>query len=343
MNPNQALWEKGAMRCVLLLLSLCFAVVAFAEENGIYDHHVHLLSPALIQDWKSIGMEFGRPDEAYSDPTRLIENEHLVGAFLVSMAHLYATEDFRAILKEPNDEWRRVAAENDFIADSVAKHPAFFVGFFSVSPLADYAFDELNRCQSKPNLTGLKLHLPACGVDLNDAAHTSRLDSVLSWAATNDVPVLMHLTAGENVDLDTSLRIWNTIVRPHEKLELYVAHLGSVGGYNHSSHNILEGFRKLAEQDADFRKRAIYFDLSGAIIPEGSEEAQPTSDEQLKRLSDQIERIGVQRFLFASDYPVFSIAQTRAGIATLPISARDRERLMSNRSSRFGRRSTQSR
>ena len=46
--------------------------------------------------------------------------------FLVSMAHLYATEDFRAVFKKPGDERRLIAAENDFIKNTVTG--TFWIG-----------------------------------------------------------------------------------------------------------------------------------------------------------------------------------------------------------------------
>lgn len=313
-----------------------FKWTMWTQDPALYDHHVHVLSPTLIKHWKSVGMEFSRPDEAYSNPLPLLENEHLAGAFLISMAHLYAMEDFATVVKSPAQERQLVAAENDYIAACVAKSPERFVGFFSVSPLREYAFEELKRCQANPHLTGLKLHLPACGVDLDNAAHVQRVDNVLSWAAENDVPVLLHLSAGETIDLERSLWFWKTLIGPHAKLELSLAHLGSVGGYNDSSHNILEGYRQLAAADEKFRGRRISFDLSGAIIPAGSEEAEATTAEQCGRLAEQIERLGVERFVFASDYPVFSIRETRESLtAQLPLPAETLQKLLSNKSPRF--------
>jgi predicted TIM-barrel fold metal-dependent hydrolase len=295
-----------------------------------------MLSPRLIEDWKAMGMEFSRPDNAYSDPNFLLQSEKIAGAFLISMAHLYTTEAFGPIVESQGFERRLLAAENDYIAVCVATNPKRFFGFYSVNPLKEYAFDELTRCRANPNLTGLKLHLPACGVDLENTSHTTQLAKVLSWAADNDVPVLLHLSAGEEISLSRSLWFWETTVQPHSTLELYLAHLGSVGGYNTSSQNILHGYRRLAEERAEFRKMKIYFDLSGAIIGQGSEEGRHTTDEQCKNLSEQILRIGVERFLFASDYPVFSLSQTRDNLVQrLRLPEKEISRLLANRSCRF--------
>lgn len=325
---------------------------AFAQANGtaqadvpaqpqpslVYDHHVHVLSPRLISDWKSLGMSFSRPDQAYSDPEQIIKQEGVAGAFLISMAHLYTNEDFRQFCPTPEMEHRLVAAENDYVAVSVARAPARFVGFYSVNPLRDYSFEELRRCHANPNLKGLKLHLPTCGVDLDNRVHVESLGKVLAWAAENKVPVLLHWTAGEEIDLQQSLKFWSEVIQPHRNLELYLAHLGSIGGYNRSTANILRGFSHVAQESDEFRNMKIFFDLSGAIIPADFPEGEPTSDESCQELANWMKSIGVERFLFASDYPVFSVATTKADLATrLSLSESELQRLFENKSPQFGR------
>jgi predicted TIM-barrel fold metal-dependent hydrolase len=307
------------------------------QPQAVFDHHVHVLSPRLISDWKSLGMKFSRPAEDYWDSSRIMRQTGVAGAFLVSMAHLYTTDDFRQISTSIELERRLVAAENDYVAVSVAGHPAEFVGFFSVNLFRDYAFDELRRCMSNPNLTGLKLHLPSCGFDLTNQQHWDSLSKILSWAAQNKVPVLLHLSAGEEIDLEKSTSFWKKIIQPNSSLELYLAHLGSVGGFNRSSENILIGYHQCALENVEFRKMAIYFDLSAAIMGENSE-SRRTSDDRCQRLSIQMSKIGIDRFLFASDYPVFSVSETRANLTNrLSLTEDDVSKLLSNRSHLFDR------
>jgi predicted TIM-barrel fold metal-dependent hydrolase len=68
----------------------------------------------------------------------------------------------------------------------------------------------------------------------------------------------------------------------------------------------------------------IFFGLSGAIITPSVGEGVPTTEEQCKQLFAQISQIGVEWFLFASDYPVFSVSKTQANLANrLFLSERD--------------------
>ncbi|MCA9152021.1 MAG: amidohydrolase family protein [Planctomycetales bacterium] len=305
--------SSSRIAACLLLVAATRAVSAQESPQRAFDHHVHVLSPRLIADWKSLGMAFSRPDDSYTEPVGIMSQAEIDGACLISMAHLYATEDFRAICPTQDLERRLVSAENDFVAVSVARSPGKLVGYYSVNLLRDYAFDELKRCRANPNLTGLKLHLPACGLELENQEHLKRLTEVLSWAEQERAPVLLHLTAGEDVDLERALWFWQSVIEPHPRLEIQLAHLGSVGGFNGSSESILVGYQLRALANPAFRQMSIYFDLSGAIIVDNPE-IPATSDERCRRLSELMLRIGVDHFLFASDYPVFSIAETRASL-----------------------------
>ncbi len=37
-----------------------------ADPSGMVDHHVHILSPTLVADWKTLGVPFSRPDSVYT-------------------------------------------------------------------------------------------------------------------------------------------------------------------------------------------------------------------------------------------------------------------------------------
>ncbi len=307
------------------------------QKTTLYDHHVHVLSPTLIAHWKSVGTRFSRDDEQYSDPSLFLSEVDLGGAFLVSMAHLYSMERFRRIDEVKEHEGKLVAMENDFIAKCVASSPGKFVGFFSVNPLSEHAWHEMERCRQVSELTGLKLHLPACGFDANNASHIEKIQAVFTWAESHDVPILLHLFAGGGIDVSEATRFWREIVEPTPDVELYLAHLGAAGGYNDSSRHVLSGFEQLCELNPSFSDSRIFFDLSGAVIgDEGVDEVPPTSPENCQAFSEQMRRIGIHRFLFASDYPVFTPTTTqRLLLEKLSLTDDEFRQLFANKSTRF--------
>ena len=338
MKANSILRARHrAVAAISFLLTVSLTAAAQEHERTLFDHHVHVLTPTLIAHWRSTGMRFSRNDEQYTNPELVLKNENIRGAFLISMAHLYSMERLREIESLKGNEQKLVSQENDFIARCVAHDPQNLIGFYSVNPLSDYAMDELNRCKGVPGLSGLKLHFPACGVSVADDSHIEKLKTVFTWANDNDVPILLHLFPGAGIKPSLANRFWQQLVKPNKKLELYLAHLGAAGGYNDSSKAVLSGFESLCEDVPSFKESKVFFDLSGAIIVEETDGVQPTSVKNCQALTEQIRRVGIDRFLFASDYPVFSVSDTIAALkGKLQLSEEELARLLKNRSPRFG-------
>jgi predicted TIM-barrel fold metal-dependent hydrolase len=273
-------------------------------EHPRYDHHVHLLSPTLIADWKSLGMPFSRADEEYSDAQRVLQNVRAERAIAVSMAHLYSSDGFAELEKVQTSEAECVASENDFIAGCCAQHPDRLVGFFSLNPLREYAQAEFERCRIQPGLVGLKLHLPACGIDLTNQLHFQQLQQTFAACADHRLPILIHVFYGEEDPLAVA-RFWE-LVEAHPDLQLILAHVGSSGGFNQLSLALLDGYVALRQSNPRWQSSPIYFDLSGAVLTEETDGAPPTSEAWCEKLSQAMPRVGWDRFLPASDYPVFA-------------------------------------
>jgi hypothetical protein len=119
-------------------------------------------------------------------------------------------------------------------------------------------------------------------------------------------------------------------------MELYLAHLGGAGGYNDVSAAVLNGFQTLRQARPEFSDALIRFDLSGAILAEAIDGMEPTSDENCLRLAEHIRQAGIDRFLFASDYPVFSVEQTQQTLRNrLPLKEDELNTLLHSSSRRF--------
>jgi hypothetical protein len=115
------------------------------EQAALFDHHVHLLGPDLLRDWKALGVPFSRRDETYLSAAGLLgsggeETPAIGGLALISMAHMYGRSGFRAEMGLPLEEERaRAARENDHVAREAARTPGRAVAFCSVAALRPYA------------------------------------------------------------------------------------------------------------------------------------------------------------------------------------------------------------
>lgn len=276
----------------------------------VVDHHVHLLSPVLVRDWKSLGVPFSRPDAVYVSAEALMEGEHaLRQALLVPMAHLYGRQGFREALKlSLDDERARVRAENDHVAREAARWPGRAVALCSVGWNRPYAWEELRRCRSELKTPGVKLHLASAGTDLRDAAQRAGIARVLAWAEREGLAVLLHFDPQrrglEAADVE---RFADQVLGPHPRLEVQIAHLGGSGGYGRWTRAVLGAFSGWLEREraAGRAREGVFFDVSAAILERESEGVPATTDEEAAAFRADLLSLGPARLLFASDYPVF--------------------------------------
>lgn len=295
------------------------------------DHHVHLLSTKLIADWKSLGMPFSRSDEHYNDPALILEKLTIQHACVISMAHLYSSPWFSRLVVDADQEIQFVTGENDYIVRSVAKFPARLVGYYSLHPTREAIVALRDRYVNQPGMVGWKMHLPACGVDLGNPDEIKKLQATFAWCAEHQQSILIHLFAGDE-PIQYADRFW-TLVEPHPELEVIVAHCGTSGGYGDLSQALFSGFQALIERQPRFEKAPVYFDLSGAVLLAETEGMPPSSTENCERLTATIRKLGPQRFLYASDYPVFSAPEIRTMLQDkLGLSTTEQAEIYSNRS-----------
>jgi predicted TIM-barrel fold metal-dependent hydrolase len=295
--------------------------VSAPERAPWVDHHVHLLGPDLLRDWKALGVPFSRRDEIYLSAAGLLgavgaETPAVGGVVLVSMAHMYGRSGFRAEMGLPIEEERaRAARENDHVAREAARTPGRAVAFCSVAALRPYAEAELDRCHAELHAAGVKLHLAASDVDLTDASHLEAIGRILARAEARGQPVLLHVDPQRRglVAADIA-RFARTVLEPRRELTLIVAHLGGSGGYGPWTRQVFGTLVDWLEERriaGDPRPR-VFFDTSAVILEEESEGVPPTTPEEAAALGPDLRRAGLGRIVLGSDYPVFDPRRTLA-------------------------------
>jgi predicted TIM-barrel fold metal-dependent hydrolase len=278
------------------------STIAGNDSFTVFDHHVHVLSPALIERWKSIGVPFSKPDYAYSDIDSIRRFDPVNGMFLVSMAYLWSTPGFSDSAERSN-----VARENDFVAGLARKDPGRLFAFCAVDPLAPYAVEELVRCRREMGAYGLKLHLATSGVDLSDPRHLARVREVLEAASAQGMPVLVHLAAppGDAGDESAALLIDSVLVTG-PPLEITIAHLGTSGGYGFTTSAIVRRFAEALRSRPELRKDRVWFDISAVALTTESEQVPALTPQDFTSLAADLEDLGLERVVFGTDYPAFN-------------------------------------
>lgn len=299
---------------LLGLLPGCRSLRGSEAAAGLQDHHVHLLGPTLVADWKALGAEFSRPDAAYASADGLLgspagSEPGLTGAWLVPMAHLYGNEEFRLGLGlSEEEEERRAHAENLHVAHEAARRPGTTVALVSVDPLRPWALRELERMRHEPGVIGVKVHLACAGFDFGAAEHLTRLERVVAWVEEAGQVLLLHLDPRRRgTEAGDVTRLLEIVLGPHPEANVVIAHLGGSGGFGPWTQAVLATLTTWLDDEAarGHPRRGFFVDLSAVPMIRESEGVPPTSAEELAALAPALRRLGLERVLFGSDYPVF--------------------------------------
>jgi predicted TIM-barrel fold metal-dependent hydrolase len=118
-----------------VVLSVVLARRGNAQEAPLADHHQHLFSPAVVAAGETM------QQITVDDLIAHLDAAGIRRAVVLSLGYILGVPN-----KTAQDEYDKVKAENDWTSSQVARFPDRLVGFCSVNPLKEYAFDELARC-----------------------------------------------------------------------------------------------------------------------------------------------------------------------------------------------------
>ncbi|HEX8708864.1 MAG TPA: amidohydrolase family protein [Pyrinomonadaceae bacterium] len=191
------------------------------------------------------------------------------------------------------DDYPKVRAENDWVAEQVARYPERLVGFCSFNPLKDYALEELARCARNPMFKGLKLHLGNSRVDVLDPEHIEKLRTVFRAANEKRFPILIHLwTSFGNYGRAHAEAFLNRVLPVAPNIPIQIAHMAASGPDYHSD-DAFEVYANAAARN-DPRMKNVYVDVASMVTSN-------TAPETLELVARRLRQVGLQRVLFASD------------------------------------------
>jgi uncharacterized protein len=330
-RPYPGPYARAPQRLLLLLPMLLACADATREDTastdseiaastrapqGIVDHHVHLLGPDIMRDWRSLGVTFSRPDSVYTSASAWLATQGLGvnRVVFVPMSHLYGSSELIDALDLDTDaQQARVRRENDHVAREAARIGDRAVALCSAPVLAPWALDEYARCHAELRAAGLKLHLAASGVDLRDDTHLRQLERIAAWAEQFGLPMLLHLdTQRRGTDVTDIRRFAEVVLAPHPALHVIVAHAGGSGGYGRWTRSVLGTLLTWLREveSSEGARRPVMIDLSAVILEEESEGVPPSTTAERDALRADVRAAGLDRFVFGSDAPVFEPARS---------------------------------
>ena len=257
------------------------------------DNHQHVFSPALVEFSKG-----SIPVIAAAEVIKLLDEAGIERAVLLSSGYSYGRPG-----REPQDEYARVKAENDWNGIQAALYPKRLRAFCGFNPLKDYALEEMVRCARNPNLRrGIKMHFGNSDVQLENPEHIEKLKKVFREANARRMAIVVHMRASISKNRpygpEQARAFLEQLLPLATNIPVQVAHLSASGpGFEDpKAHTVLEVLAEAVEK-RDPRTRNLWFDVT--TITAGANSA-ATSALIVKR----IRQIGVKRILYGTDAAV---------------------------------------
>ena len=191
----------------------------------------------------------------------------------------------------------QVRSINEFIKRETEAHPEF-IGFITLHPeLSDAELRAEVEWALESGMRGVKLHpdFQRFYVDGENAERIYR-------AVGSSLPLLLHI-GDDRYDFSKPARLAR-MVKKHPEVTFIAAHFGAYRCWDDA-----EVYRGLTN---------VYFDTSSSLAYISSE-----------RAAELIGMYGAERFLFATDFPMWGAREELERFYKIPLTERDRELILS--------------
>jgi predicted TIM-barrel fold metal-dependent hydrolase len=287
------------------------------------DFHKHIFSPDNAARYGKI---FPLPVLTTGEEIlKTLPNEK-TKCFLLSDGYITSALFASGMFEEGDNEYDRVKSANNWAALQVAQNSDRLIGFASVDFLKPYAIEEIKRCHEQLKMPGLKLYFPLAngmkGFSWDSSTDVQKLQDVFLYASKHEMPVLIHHMnyATSNSAIEASNII--ELAAKYPNLRLQIAHLG--GGADNGSGGDFEYINSLVEAIKQHPKLQVYTDISAIIFDEDDVAMQyslpVTKSSDLNNYAEAIRSIGLDKVLFGSDSPLFSLtSEYMTNLKKLPL------------------------
>lgn len=200
--------------------------------------------------------------------------------------------------KQVEDRPSKTRAENDWVIAETQKYPDRLIPFCGISPIADYAIDELERCAAR-GVPGVKIHRNS-KFDPSRPADMEKLKRFFGAANKHKLAIVIHLRGDPQLYIDH-------IFPEAPDVAIQIAHLGGSGAD-------WKGAKVFADaiQASKPGTKHLYLDLSSTFpIEDWWNYGNPApfigrsmSAEEKDEAVALLRRVGLGRILYGSDMPL---------------------------------------
>lgn len=331
--------------CFMSILLMGFTIIPdsypddYEKPNStadtLVDHHTHIFSPEarnyLEENIEGVN---DLPPLGIDQLKKMMERDNVGKAVVLSNAYFFS--DSGGVSE---DQFKTFQSENDHVADAVSKYPDKIIGFFSINPLSDSAFVEIERNANRNKFAGIKLHLANSRVDLRNQNHVQSLAKIFDIANSYGLGIVVHMrTNGESYGRKDARIFVDEVLSKASDIPIQIAHMGGWSGYDEATDQALGLFAERIEE-GDLSNQ-VYFDLSAVIksVSEGKKDAGTEADshwypqQRYERLTERLRTIGMERILFGTDWPDWMPADYKSDIEKkLPLTESELQTIFSNK------------
>ncbi len=303
-------------RRVLLATAMALAApqALAASPVPLADHHMHIRSSVVTEHLremrkKSSALLGGVSDDILKpatgeDAISELDRAGIRQGLLLSTAYMFG---FYKLAYSGEELVEKTRAENRFNVDAALASKGRLIAFIGVNPLAANALDELAYWTRQPGASGVKLHLGNSGFDATDPAQVEKLAAFVAAASKANMPLVIHTRGGAVFNRSTVETLIDEVISQAGDLPIQIAHGGGYAGIDGATLDSLSAYG-----DAIARKapgtRNLLFDLAvvanfdSTQLPGNKDEAR-TPDELKLAYVAEMRRVGLDRFVLASDWP----------------------------------------
>lgn len=298
------------MKLKNIFLTIClFSVVACSEpEYAGVDYHVHIQSQEMAKAMEKLCGTFVRCPEGIVHPSNakdvevFLDSTVFTNAVILSSAYMTGMPEFELDIKTQKKLTR---SENEFVAHQVSNSKKLF-GFFSVSPLAEYALEEANYWIKTEKFHGIKLHLANADFDFFNSEHVEKLQKILELIDKPSMNIMLHgrTRNPEFGQKDVEVLI-NEIIPYAPQSTWILAHAAGWGGYDEPTDIALATVID-AMNSGKLDKSKVFLDISAVVVPEAIKKYYPipkdTLDLQTMNFISRFHKLDINNWVFGSDW-----------------------------------------
>ena len=320
-------WAAGYGALGLTATAAAGADSPFASPRA--DHHLHIQGPQLSQALAQLKARdpavVQGVDPAVLKPRtgaealRLLDAAGIRKGVLLSEAYMFGSP---LMAPDNPDVAALTRAENSYNVAEARASGGRLVAFVGVDPLAPSAPAEIDHWAGAA--AGVKLHLANSFFDFGDPAHMARLREVFAQARGRRMPIAVHLRNRVQWGAAQADAFIDQVLPAAKGLVVQVAHGAGWGALDQPTVAALEAFGAAIAAKKPGTS-ALAFDLALVTAPW-------TKPDDPARFVEAMRKAGIERFLFASDWPAkYTPAQEAAFLqATLPLGAAEWRTILGN-------------